>query len=557
MTNSPSKNGCIILGLFLFALAVVLVAGGFVAHEVNPARVAERQQAIEEARAAAARDDAFWRAVQPAQVVAFDLVIVALPVAGVLALAALGVIGWQVAHQRRHLVYPKNGVLPVSHGHVMDGSTLALAAAGVAGYHATEHARAANPPMMPAHVGGNLTYSPRQLLGRSSTTPSPTVAAPPETAPAFLPAPAFSAIMGQGFTRSGAILVGLTAQHDPVYTDPRGLLSVAILGAPGSGKTRSAALLVGQAAAYCGVKVAIADPHAGNAESLTALLDPLTTAFWRPPVSSTQDTRRLVSELTSELDRRIQGAPCYPLALAIDEFSGYMRADGGVMAGDIERLVLEGRKFALVCLLLGQSWVVSRSGGSSLRDSLSSSLLHRSKPSVARAVLPDVGRATAHLPRGQALFARAGDTEPQALAVPLFTHEDARDLARLLPPPREAYPTTGGRSDSASWSQPPPRPAGVSCTKQDRPAAAGPEVGQPYTTPPPVPPVDAPQDTPENVLEFTPRTGGTGAGDRAAYIRQLHAQGLSKNAISALVFNHKSAKTMAEIRAALESENAS
>lgn len=550
MTTSPSKNGCIILGLFLFALAVVLVAVVLVAHEVSPARAAERLQQVEEARAAAARSDSFWRSVQPAQVVAYDLVIVALPVAGVLALAALGVIGWQVAHQRRHLVYPKNGVLPVSHGHVMDGSTLAISAAGVAGYHATEHARASNPPMMPAHVGGHFHYSPRQLLGRSSTTPAPTPAAPPETAPAFLPAPAFSAIMGQGFTRSGAILVGLTPQHDPVYTDPRGLLSTAVVGTSGSGKTRSAALLLGQAAALCGARLAIADPHQGSPESLTALLDPLSRAYWRDPVSTHQDARRLIADVLAEIERRKQGAPAFPLLVAVDEFTALMRSDGdnGPLTVGLETVVNEGRKYQVTAVLSGQSWVAARSGGTPLRDGLASAVLHRVKPATARAVWPDVGRATATLGRGQALFARAGDTEPQALAVPLFTHEDARALARLLPPPREAYPT-GGRSDSASWSQPPPSAAAAVSTSQ-----------QPAAPPPPVAPVDVIEKQPSPVIEFTPRTGGTGglpATDRAAYIRQLHAQGLSKNAISALAFGHKSSATLAEIRAALESENAS
>jgi len=562
MTSSPSKNGCILLAAFLLALALAAGGVGFTLHEADPATHLARLQQVEEARQAAERTDLFWRSVQPAQVLAFDAMILSLPVIGVVGLVGLGLVVWQVAHQRRHLVYPKNGHLPVSVDQVVNGSTLALAAAGIAGHHETARTAAANPPLMPSHVSGNFHYSPRQLVGRSSGA-APALAGPQETAPALLPAPAFSTILRQGFTRQNAVLVGLDAQHDPVYTDLAGLLSVAILGVPGSGKSRSAALLVAQATAYCGVKVAIADPHQGNAESVTTLLDPLSRAYWRPPVATTSDARRLVGELIDELDRRIQGAPCYPVALVIDEFSGYMRADGGVMAGDIERLVLEGRKFALTCLLLGQSWVVGRSGGSSLRDSLQSAVMHRAKPQTARAIWPDIGRATATLAPGQALFARATDTEPRLLSVPLFTREDATQLARLLPPPREAYPTGGGRSDTRSWEQSPLRPEGLSCTNQDRPAAAAPEVGQTPTTPPPVPPVppvDAPDEQPQNVLEFTPRTGGTGGTattDRAAYIRQLHAQGLSRNAISALVFGHKSSTTLAEIRAALESENVS
>lgn len=554
---SPSKVGCIVL-VFLVALGLAGGGVGYGLHEVNPARTAERQQAIEEARQAAARSDAFWRAVMPYQVASYAVGVIALPVIGVVGLVGLGLVAWSVAHQRRHLVYPRGGVLPVTVDQVVDGSTLPLAAAGVAGYHAAEHARAANPPMMPAHVGGHFHYAPRQLMGRSSAPPSPTVAAPPETAPAFLPAPAFSAIMGQGFTRSGAILVGLTAQHDPVYTDPRGLLSTAVVGTSGSGKTRSAALLLGQAAALCGARLAIADPHAGNTESLTTLLDPLSRAYWRDPVSTHQDARRLIADVLAEIERRKQGAPAFPLLVAVDEFTALMRSDGdnGPLTLGLETVVNEGRKYQVTAVLSGQSWVAARSGGTPLRDGLASAVLHRVKPATARAVWPDVGRATATLGRGQALFARASDTEPQALAVPLFTTQDAHELARLLPAPPVAYPTP-------VRTQPPPSAAGVSCTNQDRPAAPAPGVGQKPTEPPApvqVAPVDATDQSATNVLQFEPRTGGTGGTattDRAAYIRQLHAQGLSRNAISALVFGHKSSTTMQEIRAALESENAS
>ena len=71
MTNSPSKTGCVILAAFLLALTLAAGGVGFAAHELNPATVLERQQAIEEQRQKATRDDAFWRSVMPAQVDAY------------------------------------------------------------------------------------------------------------------------------------------------------------------------------------------------------------------------------------------------------------------------------------------------------------------------------------------------------------------------------------------------------------------------------------------------------------------------------------------------------
>lgn len=176
------------------------------------------------------------------------------------------------------------------------------------------------------------------------------------------------------------------------------LLSIGIGGLTGSGKTWTAVSLIAQAGIN-GARVAVADPHYGNEESLGSRLNGAGAMLLAPVAKDSEAILALVQEVYDELERRIalgegvfsqardNGDPAAsPVVLVLDEWLALCRRKEfkGVMEKLLPAITQEGRKYGVNCLLLAQRWDVKSAGGGLLRNTLSSYVVHRSRPEDVR-----------------------------------------------------------------------------------------------------------------------------------------------------------------------------
>lgn len=328
----------------------------------------------------------------------------------------------------------QRGRLPVSAEHLDTLAPAALAAA-----HAAELLRAERSGAVPHTV----TYAPR-----GSTSAAHAAAPDAETgARAPVAVPTMAQLIARGHIAPGAPLIfGTDLRSGDLVTGALGdLVSCAVAGLSGSGKTVTAAALLAQATLH-GARLAIVDPHADSAESLSARLSALRPAMVAAPAAAAQDIAAMVRMVAAQLDRRQASGDTTPrrtLILAIDEYSALQRGGtvGAELAALVERIATEGRKYGVYVALSGQSWTAERSGGTPLRDNLAAVLLHRCRPAVAQMLtgLPRTELDTLDLAPGQALYLdRRGDM--RHIAVPLTSADDMRHIAALLPRAATAAP---------------------------------------------------------------------------------------------------------------------
>jgi len=205
---------------------------------------------------------------------------------------------------------------------------------------------------------------------------------------------------------------------------------------PGSGKSNTAAFMAGQAVAV-GSRLLVIDPHrdAGQ-DSLARTLAPLGKAMVCPAAADEGEILTALELIHAELAERKAGKPGEPWAIVIDEWTSLVRRArlADLLIPLVQELGQESRKLQLRLLLCAQIWTVEAVGGSALRDALASSYVHRSKPSQARALIPQAGREVASLDRGQALLWRtSGEVVP--VSVPRVMPSDLAAVAGLLPAP--------------------------------------------------------------------------------------------------------------------------
>lgn len=457
----------------------------------DPLTVANRQQQLDAARASDLWWASFRGAITGPMILFVFLLAIVVPVA-----VAVVAWGWTQRGARDHdeLVRPdKRGLLPVSRAGLLAGQYDAHSAAALAGYHAAQIEAARNTsqpiPSSVTHYSfkeGN-TAAPRPGAGQDA----PQLAAPPvavETAP-----PSFAELLTRGWVGPGYLMLGWDpARSLPAYGTFADLLSFAILGSTGSGKSTSARALLAQSALN-GAKLCIIDPHmrAAAGQSVAGELAPFASCFEVDPIDDDPgDVSRVLQHMMDILERRKRGEQGPHIICVIDEWTSLV-SRGGPRAAQLTQaarlLAIEGRKVGLHAALLLQDCTKESAGP--VRDVLSSSIIHRTRPSMARLIAPGIaGQDTWTLAPGQMIMDTRGGI--RRLTMPNCEPSDVQALARLLPAPSSAGP----RSDSASWSQPPPSAAGVSCTTGDPGHRGEPVMGQPPTSP------DAPARPPLRVI---------------------------------------------------------
>ena len=446
-------RGCLILAVFLFALAVASVGFAVLLRELDPSTAGRRAAALDYERqrdaqdladraANAARWAALWGAWEPAVKGAGAVLIILTPAA--LAITVLE-LRREVRH-RRELVRPdKRGLLPVPRERLIEGHYDAHAAQALGAWHVTQAEAARNP--VHALPVGVRTYAPRY-----GAAAAPRVIGRPEPGPMLTPPPSAGALPGPvDLARVltvppslDRVLLALGPGGAPITAASRDMGHVAFAGQTGGGKSNLLRLLLAQLLA-AGAQVMLTDPH-------YAPLDPDTGEDWRPiagrllypPAVSPGEIADVLAWLSEELDGRLarrrageHAGP--PLYWAADELPAIVAAVPGADA-TLGRVVREGRKVRLFAVTSAQDWLTRTVGGSqAMKENFLTAFYTGGDAQSARLLLDLRGPVDdAGLGRGLAWLRSKATPSAQLVRVPLASNEA---LVKLLPPPADAPPT--------------------------------------------------------------------------------------------------------------------
>lgn len=297
-----------------------------------------------------------------------------------------------------------------------------------------------------------LTISPHSQYQVTGGAERALAAAPVDPVLSEAPAPRIPPmreLLANGTIRAGGPLVlGVRAgSGDPILGTTEALFTTGDAGKSSSGKTRTAAFIIGQAVLQ-GTRLLVIDPHMHKADSLTNLLRPLERAtvpspngtrvpvFVRPIAGTQRDALAVITLAEQIMDERRDGGPCWPLLLVIDEYTLIIRQGkdlGPRAALLIESVATEGRGFNFNGLIMGQNWKGTRTGGTEVREVLTSAYVHRSVKRQAAYLIQDddLAARAETLTKGWAIFAPTDD-EPELIGIPLAEAADMATVAQLL-----------------------------------------------------------------------------------------------------------------------------
>ena len=171
------------------------------------------------------------------------------------------------------------------------------------------------------------------------------------------------------------------------------IYSAAVAGESGSGKTATLLYLIGSGLIAEKIRFLGIDPHYPHPKSLGYKTKPLWEAGLMTMATNKDDSLRVLKEVEKTIDQRLQqlDTDTTPFVLVIDELAFLSKtALGKPLAHTMERISTEGRKCAVYMLASSQTWLVARTGESSVvRDTLTSAYVHRIKPKQANLLLQD------------------------------------------------------------------------------------------------------------------------------------------------------------------------
>ena len=325
--------------------------------------------------------------------------------------------------------------------------------------------------------------TPHTVTLHQANTYSAEEKAPPVVEPVPIEPPSLRQMVDRGDVGGGQFVFGATVS-DPAQL-VRGtwddMLSTGIGGLTGSGKTWTAVSLIAQAGIN-GARIAVADPHYGNEESLGSRLNGAGEMLLAPVAKDSEAILALVQTVYDELERRIAlgegvfrqardsgDATAAPILIVLDEWLALCRRKEfkGVMERLLPGITQEGRKYGVNCLLLAQRWDVKSAGGGLLRNTLSSYIVHRSRPEDVR-MLTGLGsdsfpRDTMTLAPGECFIVPTSGDISHIYALRM-SRDDVAAAARRLEQPftsrpeadalPSGYPVGGLRISSAPSTSP-------------------------------------------------------------------------------------------------------
>jgi ABC-type dipeptide/oligopeptide/nickel transport system ATPase subunit len=207
------------------------------------------------------------------------------------------------------------------------------------------------------------------------------------------PTPTFQQLLLSGEIAPGKPMILGYEHGNPRKGSFLDIYSAAVAGESGSGKTATLLFLIGSGLVSGKIRFLGIDPHYPHPKSLGFKTKPLWESGLMTMATNKDDSLKVLKEVERIIDRRLQQLDTdeTPVVLVIDELAFLAKtALGKPLAHTMERISTEGRKCAVYMLASSQTWLVARTGDSSVvRDTLTSAYVHRIKPKQANLLLQD------------------------------------------------------------------------------------------------------------------------------------------------------------------------
>ena len=274
----------------------------------------------------------------------------------------------------------------------------------------------------PSAIGDRVT---RSMLGSSdaptAATPPPAITPPTYVAPSPVAiVPSFAETLRNWHPTRERMLFGYTQDGTPLHGRLDQLLSGEIVGRQGSGKTTLLRMIYAQCL-IVGVRVIVWDLH----EDIVSDLPGAVT------YTDAQAIDRSAAWLVAELDRRIaqHDKTGTPIMILIDEINQLANVVPAVIEA-IGRVVNEGRKYHVYCVVSAKGMPAAMFNGSTVRDSFATRFAFQT--TTRQAAMIGFDRDAVPLVRdltpGRALF--EGPWAAQVITIPWTSTDDVKGILR-------------------------------------------------------------------------------------------------------------------------------
>jgi len=224
------------------------------------------------------------------------------------------------------------------------------------------------------------------------------------------------------------------------------LKGILVLGLPGMGKTVTVSTIATQLVER-GAHLSIIDIKGQLDDSLTGLLAPFEAAFATPPAHTPQLMLETAEYADSVLDDRLSKRTTnnYPYYLIIDEFTDLMLSlkakdryteAANKIAEVVKRINILGRSLNIYCFAVGQITTAETTGGTAIRETFNTRILHGMSEYEAGIVEKNGGKKTiSQLGVGEAYVTVGGiKSEPQVVRIKQISDQEKRRIAGGIVP---------------------------------------------------------------------------------------------------------------------------
>lgn len=298
-----------------------------------------------------------------------------------------------------------------------------------------EHAMRNQRVHISENSSGSSTHTrPALAIEAPATAVDPTLNLEPSALANQLPPPPPPFIkMLETWQPTAAKVLFAFDNNGPIFGNINALLSVKILGFQGFGKTTLLRLIFVQCQ-ILGARAIIWDTHGNIAEDLVAADAYMSVADIEKSIAVVEH------ELQDRIQRRIYHDHSQRWLILIDEFELLAESCPAVLH-IVRRIVREGRKYGISCLITGKAFPASLFEGSATRDNFAVGYSLRTTKDQARIAGFDRSYLDVipTLPRGYALMQTQAGL-PQVVALPDLTLPDLKQILAASQP----LPTASG-----------------------------------------------------------------------------------------------------------------
>src|SRR6266851_3121126 len=286
------------------------------------------------------------------------------------------------------------------------------------------------------YVTGEGVYGYSHGLNQGQLTPINAVAEleEPKPEPPYIHA-TFAEMVSQGMLGIGSdFVLGFDRTSGQPIRIPE-LTSLGIGGRQGSGKTVSTLYLMLQSIVkYNGrVRFLVVDPHANvpGDQTLYAKTEALHSFFLTDPFAGGAELQEWMEAVDAEMLARLSGKTNTDTwVIVIDEFASIIDTpEAESVYTVIKRINQQARKVGMFAIISSAEWKADTTGGTSIRNSIVTFLIHSMPEQVARLIVPQIAHQAPTLGVGEAIF-WSRDAGRRGMA-PYTTAKDAEALVKF------------------------------------------------------------------------------------------------------------------------------